>query len=333
MYTDEDLAAAAKAGVLSEDNIAAFRAFMAAQRQSSVADEEQFRLITSFNDVFVSIACGLVIWAISAFSGPISLKAAVIAAGAWGLAEYFTRKRRMALPSIILLIAFVGGCFTVLADIFSMLGDDDGARWPFVVAGLVTTGLGVLHWQRFFVPITIAAIAAVLVGVFVTLATIALDDTPNILWFVSGLAVLAAALYYDASDRLRQTRRADVAFWLHLLAAPLLVHPVFNAAIFDTGGAPGLMAATLVVAVYLLIAVFALGIDRRALMVSALGYVFYALNELLTAGGTMSVDFAVTAFLVGGFLLLLSAFWQATRQQIMRFCPDNLKTYLPPSEA
>jgi hypothetical protein len=33
----------------------------------------------------------------------------LVAAAAWGLAEFFTRKRRMALPSIVLLLAFVGG--------------------------------------------------------------------------------------------------------------------------------------------------------------------------------------------------------------------------------
>ena len=100
MYSDEDLAAAVEAKILSADNVAAFRAFMAAQRQSAVADEEQFRLVTSFNDIFVTIACILVFWAASAFDVPLLLKAAVIAAGAWALAEYFTRLRRMALPSI-----------------------------------------------------------------------------------------------------------------------------------------------------------------------------------------------------------------------------------------
>jgi hypothetical protein len=42
------------------------------------------------------------------------------------------------------------------------------------------------------------------------------------------LVVFGIALRWDASDRERRTRRADVAFWLHLLAAPLLVHPVFT---------------------------------------------------------------------------------------------------------
>ena len=32
---------------------------------------------------------------------------------------------------------------------------------------------------------------------------------------------------YFTPDRLRETRRSDVAFWLHLLAAPLLVRAAF----------------------------------------------------------------------------------------------------------
>lgn len=332
MYSEEDLAAAAKAGVLSEEQLSAFRAFIEKHRQTPVADEEQFRLITSFNDVFVSIACGLVIGAVLAFSGSVAVKSLIIAVLSWGLAEYFTRKRRMALPSIVLLVGFIAGSFFFMADItFSIMGNNE-ARWPFIVVGLLTTGLGILHWQRFYVPITIAAIAAVLVGVFVTLGTIILDSTPDILWFLAGLGVLAGALWHDASDRRRETRRADVAFWLHLLAAPLLVHSVFNAAIFDTQGAPGLGASVMVVAIYLLIAIFALCIDRRALLVSALGYVLYALNELLTAGGIITVNFALTALVIGGFLLLLSAFWQLIRTQVMSLCPPNLRAYLPPAD-
>lgn len=332
MYSDEDLAAAVKAKVLSAEDLAAFRAFIAAQRKLPVADEEQFRLITSFNDVFVSIACALVLWAVVSFSGPTVLKAAVVMGASWGLAEYFTRQRRMALPSILLLIGFIGGCFVFVSSLLILLTGGGEDEWIFVLAGLVTTGLGVVHWRRFAVPITIAAIAAVLVAVTVILGTNALDQVPNILWFVSGLAVLAAALWYDASDRLRETRRADVAFWLHLLATPLLVHPIFNVAIFDTQGDPGLGVAALMIAVYSLIVIFALCIDRRALMISALGYVFFALNELVIAGGAMTAHVAVTALLIGGFLLLLSAFWQVSRNRVMHFCPQNWRSYLPPTE-
>src|SRR3546814_17618094 len=44
--------------------------------------------------------------------------AALVAAVSWGLAEYFTRKRRMALPSILLLLTFVGGVFLAITGLF-----------------------------------------------------------------------------------------------------------------------------------------------------------------------------------------------------------------------
>jgi hypothetical protein len=42
---------------------------------------------------------------------------------------------------------------------------------------------------------------------------------------VLGIGTFLFAMWWDSSDRARLTRRADVAFWLHLLAAPMIVHP------------------------------------------------------------------------------------------------------------
>ena len=43
-----------------------------------------------------------------------------------------------------------------------------------------------------------------------------------------GVGVFLFAMWWDASDRARLTRRSDVAFWLHLLAAPMIAHPIFT---------------------------------------------------------------------------------------------------------
>ena len=42
---------------------------------------------------------------------------------------------------------------------------------------------------------------------------------------IAGLGVFTLAMWWDRSDRVRQTRRSDVAFWLHLLAAPMIAAP------------------------------------------------------------------------------------------------------------
>ena len=47
------------------------------------------------------------------------------------------------------------------------------------------------------------------------------QDLPRVLTFVAGICMFGLAMWWDASDRQRITRRADVAFWLHLAAAML----------------------------------------------------------------------------------------------------------------
>ena len=133
MYSNQDLDDAVASGALSPDAAASLRNFFDQQRSTSAIDEEQFRLVTSFNDIFVSIASAILLFAVGYIAqsvgqslgliidqdGPSPLAPAAIAATAWGLATFFTAKRRMALPSIILLLAFVGG---VLATVgFSLV--------------------------------------------------------------------------------------------------------------------------------------------------------------------------------------------------------------------
>jgi len=111
MYSESDIDGAVGAGAISREAADALRSYIAAAHQTPAVDEEHFRLLTGFNDIFVSIAAVLVLAALAWIGGTIiePLGGAFVAIGAWGLAEYFTRQRRMALPSIVLLLAFVGG--------------------------------------------------------------------------------------------------------------------------------------------------------------------------------------------------------------------------------
>ena len=151
----------------------------------------------------------------------------------------------------------------------------------------------------------------------------------NVLSLIAGIAVFAAAMRWDATDTLRQTRRSDVAFWLHLLAAPLLVHPIFTV-LGVTGGHADLGQALAVVVLYVAIALVSLAVDRRALMVSALTYVLFAFSALLKEFGVVSLSFAITAFAIGAALLLLSALWHPTRAYVLGFLPPALQQRLAP---
>ena len=87
---------------------------------------------------------------------------ALVAGASWMLSEFFTRKRRMALPSILLLLAFVGGSFAAVLGAGMLMFDFDERAGAVMIAfaGLLAAGAAFFHWRRFMVPITVAAGAA-----------------------------------------------------------------------------------------------------------------------------------------------------------------------------
>ena len=357
MYSESDIENAVATGAITPAAAAALRQSVAEARSTPLVDEESFRLITGFNDIFVTIAAALLLMAVGwigfSIAGPngevdgpagmraighgVALGGLLVAAASWGLAEYFTKTRRMALPSIILLGAFVGAAGACVFGLgMPMIPDNNGDRVAAGIisaAGLVSAGAAYLHWRRFHVPITIAALASALVG---TLAAAlmwsvpSMRDNDHVLWVIlaAGIATFGFAMWWDMSDRLRQTRRSDVAFWLHLAAAPMIAHPVFhllgvmNNAITPTSG-------LVVIALYVLFGLVALAVDRRALLVSSLAYVLVALSELFRQAGAVSLNIALTAMVIGSALLLLSAFWHSARRLIVSTLPGDLQDRLP----
>jgi len=325
MISEDHIQSAIAAGILDEATANALKAHVMAA--SDVADEEHFRLISGFNDIFVVIASLLLLTSLS-WIGDALYGSLLAAIAAWGLAEFFVLKRRMALPAIVLLLAFVGYLFAASTNIMMPVGAEGAAT--FIIPSIVATLAAWLHWIRFKVPITIAAGTAALVATLLaSLANIHLSAnlfTP--IAIMLGLGVFAFAMYWDKQDTKRQTRKSDIAFWLHLLAAPIIVHPVFDL-IGVLDGNINIMQASIVLILYIGIAVISLFIDRRALMVSALGYVVYVFSTLLNDMGHVDIGFAVTAFSIGSALLLLSAFWHKCRAYLLVLVPSQLKLYLP----
>ena len=66
---------------------------------------------------------------------------------------------------------------------------------------------------------------------------------------------------------------------------------------------PSAMAATQVMVVFLILAVVALVVDRRAILVSSLAYLAYAAGTLIQAAGAQSSSLAISTLAVGAVVL------------------------------
>src|SRR5437763_15988533 len=152
MYSQQELDDAVASGVITAEAATALRGFIEGQRTTAIPDEEQFRLITGFNDIFVSIAAAILLFAVGWIGqwfgqsvglvidvdGPSPLAPLAVAATAWPLAMFFTAKPRMALPSILLLLPFVGGMFAMaLFSLVIAIGPDQFNNNNNVLGGIV----------------------------------------------------------------------------------------------------------------------------------------------------------------------------------------------------
>ncbi len=337
-----DLDAAVAAGIVDRATADRLTGFVLSNVTGVVnsADEEQFRLITGFNDIFVTIGIVLFLSAVGYLSADFGMAASslVVAAASWGLAEVFTRRKRMALPSIVLLVCFGAAIF------FTALGlqVDDSPRYglfngPYygslklAISGLVALIVIGVHWVRFHVPITIAAAFGALT---ITVAYVTESIAPGILrsWSLVvflplGLAAFCLAIYFDLSDLQRRTQRTDIAFWLHLLAAPLIVHPlIWEIANIDK---MTVRDAGVILGMFVVISLVALTVDRRALLVSSLLYLGYATFTLFSNANWGSSTYGVALLTVGTIVLVLSIAWQPLRAVIVKAMPIAIRSRVP----
>ena len=349
----EDLKAAVEAGVIDAAQAEKLKAMRAGSAgigpdgEPAIADEERFRFLNGFNDVFLTIGVLLVAGAFLIASSTASTfgmswfaTLALAAVTFWLLSEILVARLRAVLPGMVLSVLFVA--FAASAVVVQMHWtsfssanwsvDSEFAFWrnPSLTFGTPALVAAIIYYLRFRLPFALALIAffgyAVVSKSLLQIAGIG----PSFVALGYGLVVLAVALAYDARDPKRQTRLSDCAFWLQLVAAPMIVSPVI---LLIKGTTIGATTSAAILATVFLLAIFALAIDRRALLVSSLLYFTIAVYDLLNGGiplaggGGGSSSFVLTLGLVGAFVLFLGVFWHPIRNRML---PGLQKTFLAP---
>jgi hypothetical protein len=352
MIATEILTKGVEQGIITPDQADRLRALENAGEPPELPaspDDEQLRFISGFSDIFVTIGLAMFLGAVGHFAswsgGKLGMWIAV-AISAWLLAEFFTRLRRMALPSIVLLIVFAGAAF-MGASIFlgaglpeshypapagNLFGLDPGRPTVLAAAAFVTVLLTAVHYWRFQVPITVAAGCGALTVTVIALAHGLAPQLPSApVIFACGIAVFALAMRFDMTDPERLTRRTDIAFWLHLLAAPLIVHSLIDGMlnISSVSNKIDPTSAAVIMVVFLGLSFVAVLIDRRAMLVSGLAYAGAAFWTLIRQAGLSDMTTPLTILALGAFVLLLSAGWRPLRAAILNVVPSVLARRLP----
>jgi hypothetical protein len=370
----EDLDAAVAAGVLPQAQADALRRFVGEQRRSRLEqagrEDEHFRFMRGFNDFFFAIGILLLGFGMIFFAGDDPLRNLIAAAVVWGLSELLVGRMRLVLPGILLSIFFMFFVFLAVPDEILLswlstpgqrvpiaanflLGLLTSSGAPLIVAikALVTAVTAAVYYWRFRLPFALLPIAASLVLVAVSVALIFTGPVSifvqSIIILACGLAVFGAAMAFDLSDRDRLTRRSDCAFWLHLLAAPLIVHSLIS--LVSPNAAPtSAHIAWSILLIVAFLALIAIIIDRRALLVSALAYVgavityalagpasselssFAAARAAKSGGLDRGFVFFLTLVILGTSVIALGVGWLPLRRWLLRHISPALARRLPP---
>lgn len=339
MLKQKDLEAAVAAGIISEDQVDALNDFAAQKRTPrgfAVGKDERFKLLGGLNDFFVAIGVvmlGFSVWyGAATFDTPAGFLVGIFLM--WALAEYLTAKLRLTAPSIVI---------SILLPLFAWLACKGLIHNGLTLGGVTETlpalaaiAMASVHYIRFRLPFTMAVLAICVFVLLLKILGVTFDASQTArnqaIIFSYGLALFGLAMWFDKSDTERLTRRADKGFWLHLVAAPMIAHPLIS---YLSGGTTGSgEAAIIVILVAALLATVALLIDRRALVVVSLSYlagaIAYGVTQLSNAqnAGTKAM---FTLLLLGAIIVSLGVGWHRLRHMLMRALPNSkFKSYLPP---
>ncbi|SFR35413.1 hypothetical protein [Litoreibacter janthinus] len=347
----DDLRAAVASGVLDEAQASKLM-ILSDQRQgyraNMIGDDEPFELFKGFAEIFVTVGLGLLmsgLVGLSAIFGEIALIPAFAMAVSVVLALYFTKKRRMSLPSIALCIAFaITLAVTVIALIIGPYGDLTPLKT--VAVGLIgMTGM-IAYFRVFRLPFAMFALGGF--GIVVVVGLIDLlfpGNAPSNANFtdyfdlrrqpylalgtlVFGVCAFLGALWFDLQDPHRVSRKSASAFWLHILAAPALVNTLVMSN-YQMGGPVGTGLAIIVLVLFTLLAII---IDRRSFLTAGLVYMGLLLAAAINETGTQWAP-VLTTLVLGVFVTSLGAFWTQTRAGLLGMLPNFPgKHLLPPYE-
>ena len=352
----DDIRAAVAAGVITEEQAAKLE-ILAERRHGYRAhmtdEDEPFEFFKGFSEIFVAVGITILFMGIGALAtlmASFSLVPLVGMALAWGFAEYFTLKRRMTLPSIVLSLFFGANAFVAvsiqLLPTINQIFNSDALfdPWRPLAIFSICLLLMIAFFLRFRLPFSTFIMGLFGIGIVFSLALMInpemvwgfngfeslfdLTNNSNIALATTAFGVIAFlfAMAFDMRDPHRVSRYSASAFWLHILAAPALVNTIAYS-LLNMGGGTGYLLTAVALIIITLLAII---IDRRSFLTAGLIYVAIIIGWTLSqADGRWSN--IQTLLILGAFVTALGTWWTQIRAAIMRALPNfPFKHRLPP---
>jgi hypothetical protein len=319
------------------------RPAMAAQEEQAWSDTETPRFVRGFHDVLITIGVVVALGGLWGLAALYAVLPAIIV-----LSEILVRRQRLALPAVSLTIALFCWTFLLMSFFFKPITSAfNGAEATQFVAGFPII-LGA-YYVRYRVPLALAlcimsALAFVLT-LLLRLMQWASGDPQffanhpvllAVVCLVCALGLFATALYFDLGDRMRRTTRSDIAFWLHLGAAPALLFSVrllisFDGNLLDVAQTVSIKTPIIVISVGVLMLI-GLVIDRRAFVTSGLLSLGFAIYGIFRQGSaTVDTYIFTTLIVVGAIVLVIGTGWMPLRRIVLRALPAVISQRLPPA--
>ncbi|PTX57868.1 hypothetical protein C8N43_2542 [Litoreibacter ponti] len=346
----DDLRAAVASGVLDEAQATKLM-ILSDQRQgfraNMIGDDEPFELFKGFAEIFVTVGLALLmsgLLGLGALFGEVAFIPLFAAGLSVLLAFYFTKKRRMSLPSIALCLSFAAGLGAALA----LMIIDEFIVLPTQVVLVGVAGMVgmAIYYRVFRLPFSMFVLGlfgiVAMLGVIEALFPGANSGSTELTDYfdlrrqpylalgtlVFGVLAFIGALWFDLRDPHRVSRLSASAFWLHILAAPALV----NTLVLSNYQMGGVFGTGLAIGVLVLFTLLAIIIDRRSFLTAGLIYMGLLLAAAIQGTGTEWAP-VLTLLVLGNFVTALGAFWTQIRAGLLGALPNFPgKDRLPPYE-
>ncbi len=304
----EILIKAAEKGIISKEQVNALLEFINAEQaitESRSSTGEQLKFMRSFGDIF--IALGVLLLAITSNQLALTFTYQLITITVFFIiSEWLVGHKRLVLPGIVLLLSIL---FFV-----NQVVDQSLPEYNYLDE-ILTILTSLLFYLRYKMPFSLYPVAVGSIFLVIGVSGIDAIEQPYI-FVVLGFITFCVAMWYDSRDTRRITNLSDNAFWLHLLAAPLIVHGLMVSLLISEHNnlQDNSLYILLLCIVFFFIALF---VDRRAILVSSFAYASYSVFKL-TYQQFMQIDNLSLFILmgIGLFIIIFGTYWYRIRKRV-----------------